>query len=306
MISDKILEAFLFTFITQNEPIPNTIFPYTFIIERKTEGKEEIIMAGIFKRVEKKYLLTEEQSRQFIEMLGDRIVDDRYTDYTICNIYFDTDNNDLIRRSLEKPLYKEKFRVRCYGVPGEDTMIFLELKKKWQGVVYKRRVEMPAHVAFDYLLKGIYPSEYDCQILKEIDYTLKHYELKPAVFLAYDRMAYAVKDMPEIRFTLDSNIRSRKKDLDMRHGDEGRSLYEEDMKLLEIKAPDALPLWFVDIMAKLGIFSTSFSKYGRVYQSRLKDELDAAAAADGEYAKRYTMQQLEYLMSHTDRAVAAV
>lgn len=251
-------------------------------------------MSGIFKRVEKKYLLTKEQSTKFIELLGNRIEDDRYTDYTICNIYYDTKKNDLIRWSLDKPKYKEKFRLRCYGEAGEDTTVYLELKKKYKGIVYKRRVEMPMKTAAAYLEDGIYPKEYDCQILKEIDYTLKYYELKPSVYLAYDRKAYIVKDDPEIRFTIDENIRSRKNDMDLRKGDDGEKLYDGDVKLLEIKAPGALPLWFVEILDGLSIYSTSFSKYGRVYQNRLQKELEALDIED-ELMTRYTLQQLEYL-----------
>lgn len=253
-------------------------------------------MAGIFKRVEKKYLLTAKKSEDFIERLGDRIVPDKYTDYTICNVYYDTEYNDLIRRSLDKPRYKEKFRVRCYGTAKDDTKVYLELKKKWKGVVYKRRVGMPMNVAAAYLEDGVYPGEYDCQILREIDYAIKFYDLKPNVFLAYDRMAYVVKDMPEIRFTIDQHIRSRKTDMDLRKDTACDELYEEDMRLLEIKAPDSLPLWFVAIMDELEIRSSSFSKYGRVYQSRLKSDLESGQDSDL-IRQRYTVQQLELAFS---------
>ena len=249
-------------------------------------------MAGIFKRVEKKYLLTAKKSEAFIEKLGDRIIPDKYTDYTICNVYYDTKDNDLIRRSLDKPKYKEKFRVRCYGTAKEDTKVYLELKKKWKGVVYKRRVGMPMSVAAAYLEDGVYPEEYDCQIFREIDYAIKFYGLRPNIFLAYDRMAYVVKDMPEIRFTIDQHIRSRKTDMDLRKDTPCDELYEEDMRLLEIKAPDSLPLWFVEIMDELEIRSSSFSKYGRVYQSRLKNDLESDQNEDC-VQQRYTAQQLE-------------
>ena len=114
------------------------------------------------------------------------------------------------------------------------------------------------------------------------------------MYLAYDRKAYIVKDDPEIRFTIDENIRSRKNDMDLRKGDDGEKLYDGDVKLLEIKAPGALPLWFVEILDGLSIYSTSFSKYGRVYQNRLQKELEALDIED-ELMTRYTLQQLEYL-----------
>ncbi len=227
-------------------------------------------MAGIFKRVEKKYLLTAAQSEALIERLGERAADDPYTDYTIQNIYYDTRDNDLIRTSLMKPPYKEKMRLRSYGTPGEEDVVFLELKKKWQGIVYKRRVELPLKVARDYLEKGIYPKEYDCQILKELDYAIKFYDLRPGLFLAYDRKAWFLREDPGIRFTIDSNIRSRRSDMDLALGDRGRKLFCDDRKLLEVKAPNALPLWFIAIMDELEIRPVSFSKYGRIYEDNLR------------------------------------
>lgn len=227
-------------------------------------------MAGIFKRVEKKYLLTQKQRNELMEKLGDRIEEDIYGQYSISNIYFDTADNELIRESLDKPVYKEKLRLRSYGTPQGSDNVFLEMKKKWKGVVYKRRVEFPYRVAMDYIEKGIYPKEYDCQILKEIDYMIKYHGLKPDTFLAYDRRAYVVSEDKNIRFTIDERIRSRKHDLKLSAGDKGKLLLDEGMSLLEIKAPAALPLWFVQILSELEIFSTSFSKYGRVYQEGLK------------------------------------
>ncbi|MBR6257816.1 MAG: polyphosphate polymerase domain-containing protein [Lachnospiraceae bacterium] len=228
-------------------------------------------MAGIFKRVEKKYLLNDSQRKAFMERLEGRTEEDVYGKYSISNIYFDTADNELIRESLNKPVYKEKLRLRSYGTPKDGDKVFLEMKKKWKGVVYKRRVEFPYRVAMDYIEKGIYPKEYDCQILKEIDYMIKYHGLRPDTFLAYDRRAYVVSEDKNIRFTIDERIRSRKYDLRLSDGDKGKLLMDDDMSLLEIKAPGALPTWFVQIMSELGIFSTSFSKFGRVYQEGLEE-----------------------------------
>ena len=228
-------------------------------------------MAGIFKRVEKKYLLNGSQRKAFMERLEGRTEEDVYGKYSISNIYFDTADNELIRESLNKPVYKEKLRLRSYGTPKDGDKVFLEMKKKWKGVVYKRRVEFPYRVAMDYIEKGIYPKEYDCQILKEIDYMIKYHGLRPDTFLAYDRRAYVVSEDKNIRFTIDERIRSRKYDLRLSDGDKGKLLMDDDMSLLEIKAPGALPTWFVQIMSELEIFSTSFSKFGRVYQEGLEE-----------------------------------
>ena len=177
-------------------------------------------MAGIFKRVEKKYLLNEAQRKGLLAYLEGKIEEDVYGQYSISNIYFDTEDNELIRESLNKPVYKEKLRLRSYGTPNPDDTVFLEMKKKWKGTVYKRRVDMPYRVASDYIEKDIYPKDYDCQILKEIDYMIRFYGLRPDTFLAYDRRAYVVKEDKSIRFTIDERIRSRKNALKLSAGDE--------------------------------------------------------------------------------------
>lgn len=226
-------------------------------------------MNGIFKRIEKKYLLPVDRFHAFMERLGDWVKQDDYGLHTICNIYYDTDQNDLIRRSIEKPVYKEKFRLRSYGIPTKEDMVYLEIKKKYKGTVYKRRVAMPMLAAKEYLEEGRYPKEYDCQILREIDYMINYYNLKPSLYLAYDRRAFYVVDKPEIRFTMDQKIRSREEQLDLMRGDYGEYLFEEDLRLIEIKAPGALPEWFVEAMCELEVYPNSFSKYGKIYSKKL-------------------------------------
>ena len=146
----------------------------------------------VFKRYEKKYMLTREQYNQLMSSLITKMCPDSYGKHTICNIYFDTPDYQLIRTSLDKPVYKEKIRLRSYGVPKEDDTVFLELKKKYDGVVYKRRVPMTLREARNYLYKGIKP-EKGSQILREIDYAYQFYQTKPMVYLAYERIAFCGK-----------------------------------------------------------------------------------------------------------------
>ncbi len=222
-------------------------------------------MGDSFKRVEKKYLLTEEKCQEFLTVLGEQAVLDQYGLHTICNIYFDTDRSDLIRRSLDRPVYKEKFRLRSYGIPTMESDVFLEIKKKFSGTVYKRRIRMAYKDAMEYLSTGKYLQAYDSQIFREIHEGFQYYQLKPALFLAYDRMAYTYKEHDEVRFTVDRRIRSRKVDLELIKGDAGALLFEEPLALVEMKAPGALPMPMTKIMSNLEIFSRSFSKYGRIY-----------------------------------------
>ena len=143
----------------------------------------------IFKRYEKKYMLTQKQYDALMPALERQMDTDHYGEYTISNIYFDTPDFQLVRQSIEKPEYKEKLRLRAYGKATDTSVVYAELKKKFDGVVYKRRIPVPLCQARKYLYYGIRRIE-ESQILKEIEYVLNRYDLKPAAFVAYDRAAY--------------------------------------------------------------------------------------------------------------------
>lgn len=160
---------------------------------------------SVFKRYEKKYLLNEKQYNAFTEFLENKMVPDQYGKYTISNIYYDTLNYQLIRASIEKPVYKEKLRLRSYGIPSENDTVFVELKKKYNKVVYKRRVPMKLKDAKLYLEQGQLCSP-SCQILNEINWFLKFYHPIPQIYIAYDRIAMSSKENPDLRITFDTNI----------------------------------------------------------------------------------------------------
>lgn len=225
----------------------------------------------VFQRIEKKYLLDGEQYRRFLEGMAPHMELDRYGLHTIGNIYFDTEEDALIRTSLAKPPYKEKMRLRGYGIPGDGDLVFLELKKKWDGIVYKRRVAMTTEEAERYVTEGIWPLP-EKQMRKEMDYFMKYYRPRPKVYLAYDRMAYFGKEDGELRLTVDQRIRSRERALDLRAGDEGELLFEEERYLMEIKVPESYPLWLAHLLSELEIYPVSFSKYGMYYKKRTEEE----------------------------------
>ena len=204
----------------------------------------------VFERYEKKYLLTAEKYELLRKRLEPYMTVDNYGLTSICNIYYDTPEYRIIQKSLDKPKYKEKFRIRSYGIPKNDSNVFLEIKKKYKGVVYKRRAVMTHDQAMNYLNCGVPP--YNSQIIREIDYFFKFYEPSPAVFLAYDRIAmYGLTDS-ELRMTFDANIRSRFEDLNLTHGDYGEPLLTDDNEyLLEIKTLRSLPVWLTEILSEL-------------------------------------------------------
>ena len=221
-------------------------------------------LQSCFRRYEKKYLLTPEQYAAVKRGMASWMKPDEHPNYTICNIYFDTENYDLIRTSLEKPVYKEKLRLRSYGVPGSRDPAFVEIKKKYDGVVYKRRVTLQVMDAARWL-SGRRPGD-GSQISREIDWFLQYYRPEPKVFLAYDREAYAAADGGELRLTFDTDIRVRSNDLDLRSGDHGLPLLETNQILMEIKIPGTAPMWLARLLSNNSIFPTSFSKYGTYYK----------------------------------------
>ncbi len=220
----------------------------------------------IFKRIEKKYVLTQEQYQKILAGILPYMKEDKYKETTICNIYFDTDDSRLIQISIDKPIYKEKLRLRSYCVPQDKNhTVFFEIKKKFKKTVYKRRISMSLSEAEAYIETGVMPEKVKGNIPKEIDYMISCWKLKPKIFLAYDRTAYHSKENPDLRITFDRNIRSRYNDLSLLSGDYGEPLMSAGTYIMEIKIPNAAPLWLAHLLSENGIFSQSFSKYGNIY-----------------------------------------
>lgn len=217
----------------------------------------------VFRRVEKKYLLNRKQKDAFLSDVKKYIEADAFYKSDICNIYFDNINNDLIASSLEKPPFKAKLRLRSYKVPSMDDYVFLEIKNKFKGIVGKRRIKLKLKDFYDYLENG---SMEKSQIMREIDYYFKYYNLQPFIFVAYDRVSYRGKDDENLRITIDSNLRSRRDDLRIELGSEGEKYFEDETFIMEIKVLDAMPLWLTSILSKNKIYTTSFSKVGNIYR----------------------------------------
>lgn len=224
-----------------------------------------------FKRYEIKYVITKEQKKTILEKMNEYMKLDQYGRTTIQNIYFDTNNYRLIRNSIEKPIYKEKLRIRNYGKEKEKT-IFIELKKKYKSVVYKRRLAMDEKEVF-YSFNNEKPLPIHSQIAEEIEYFRKYYcDLHPSIYLSYEREAYYAIDDSDFRITMDENILFREEDFNFKSNIYGKSLLEEGYTLLEVKTAFSLPLWFTHLLDELGIYKTSFSKYGRAYTMIQKEK----------------------------------
>lgn len=223
----------------------------------------------IFKRYEKKYLLNEKQYFAVLETLKNNALPDKYSKSTVCSIYYDTPDKRLIRASVEKPIYKEKLRLRSYGVPGDSTDCFLELKKKYKGIVYKRRIVTPYSDGVAYM-EGIENALKPSQIKNEIDYFKAYYgTLSPSVDIFYNRLAFYDKEDPNVRLTFDSGILYRDNELNLKNGIYGERVLPDGIYLMEIKTAGAMPLWTAEMLSSLKIYPTSFSKYGTAYKNIL-------------------------------------
>lgn len=224
---------------------------------------------AVFKRYELKYLLTAERKAKIVEAMEPYMALDKYGRTTIRNIYFDTDNYRLVRHSIDRPAYKEKLRMRSYSKASPGSTVFVELKKKYDSVVYKRRVSMTEEEAMEWVT-GVAHCRQETQISDEIDYFLSYYEtLHPVVFLSYEREAFYAKDGSDFRVTFDDHILCRREELSLESDVWGTSLLEDGMVLMEIKCSGGIPLWMTHVLSREHIYKTSFSKYGTAYQTMI-------------------------------------
>lgn len=224
------------------------------------------------KRYELKYILNKEQIEQLKEKLKGHMEIDKYGRTSIASLYYDTPDFRLIRTSLEKPLFKEKIRLRSYGLNQKGKPVFLELKRKAYKLVYKRRVETTVEDVDNFFNKeaNIFANG---QIAKEIIYFRDYYKnLVPACLIIYDREAY-FEPQGSLRLTIDFNPRYRVDNLNLYTSMEGKSLLDEGFAILEIKVQEAMPLWLTKILDELKIYKNTFSKYGEAYKQQIKDYL---------------------------------
>ena len=223
---------------------------------------------AVMKRYELKYVITAEQEEYFRRRLEGHMQPDKFGLTSIASLYYDTPEYRLISASIEKPLFKEKCRLRSYGLATDDSPVFLELKRKAYGIVYKRRVQSTIP-----LVKKFFDGDGDIcaggQINSEIRYFRDFYgNLAPSCLIIYDRTAFFEPD-GDLRLTIDGNPRYRTDDLDLRVSMEGISLLPPGCSVLEIKVQEAMPLWLTDILSDGKIYKTSFSKYGAAFKMQM-------------------------------------
>lgn len=220
-------------------------------------------MEKSFKRHEIKYLITINQYVNLMNYLSDKVEKDVFYKSTIYNVYYDTDNFELIRKSIEKPIYKEKLRIRSYDKPTLDSRVYVELKKKYDHIVYKRREK----IAYKYVLNNSFLEGAETQIDKEIKYFNDFYGgLTPKMFLSYEREAYYFKDDKQIRITFDNNIKYRTENVNLLSSISDIKLLPNNLVLMELKVPFSIPYNLAKYLSSEKIFKRPFSKYGTAYK----------------------------------------
>ena len=249
----------------------------------------------IFNRVEKKYIISEEQYHVLLGEIRQHLQEDKYYRSEVFNIYFDTDNYDLITKSIDHPLFKEKVRARSYG--GYDK-VFLEIKTKIRGLAYRdefldeddlikdnnfgyKRRTLITHQDFEEFIKGKTSAEElarrdietkaDIQIAKELDYIIKKFNLKPKILVYYDRESFTGEN--ELRITFDTNLKYRNKNLKFLKKSKDKVFFKTDKNIImEIKANNAMPLWLVKTLSAAHIYPEQFSKIGKIYETLRKEK----------------------------------
>jgi hypothetical protein len=222
-------------------------------------------------RIEKKFLLTRTETERLRKKLSQYVLPDAYPFSSIRNVYYDTSTFSLIRASIEKPAFKEKLRLRSYSTPSSTDDVFVELKRKCKGVVYKRRIEMPLGDAVRFLSHEYAPEKPD-QVMREIEWLTSRYELEPRVCVNYERFAFKGIHQPDLRITFDSKLSWQTHDPSLACPDWGASALPDDLSIMEVKCAGAMPLWLARMLSLEEVFPTSFSKYGYIYKTRLAKE----------------------------------
>ena len=223
-----------------------------------------------FKRYEAKYKIKQIKQKAFLAAISEYIEPAKFRKYMVQNLYYDTEDWEVIRQSIEKPLYKEKMRLRYYGNKpynkrtGEDTSLFLEMKKKYMGEVYKRRIEIPVEKLYGKDIRDVVADE-PSQISQELAFYLQTNPVSEKLYISYQREAYTGVKEKDLRITFDTEVQYRLEELSFQSTLKGRSPLSPETVILEIKTQEGIPLWLTNALSEYKIFPVTFSKCGICY-----------------------------------------
>ncbi|MBQ6396095.1 polyphosphate polymerase domain-containing protein [Candidatus Saccharibacteria bacterium] len=246
---------------------------------------ENLVDDRTIERTEEKYLISKSTKTNLLKLISKHLEKDQSIKEQVLRLYFDTKHSDLALRSMERPEFREKIRVRAYNVPKRSSPVFFEVKSKvdlgLKKLGNKRRLVLPLKDFYAFLNKGenlellaARASENDpqqLQVARELTYLFSYYQLEPKVIVSADRTAYTEKNNINFRLTFDERLRFRETDLRLEKGSAGEKFFSgpnksEENIVMEVKTMNSMPLWFVSALSELKIYSVRFSKYGKIYQ----------------------------------------
>lgn len=242
----------------------------------------------VFKRQEKKYLISRQEYDRFLGIINDKVSPNKFFSSVVMNIYLDTEKNDLIIKSIDRPNFKEKVRIRAYGIPTPDDNIFFEIKTKRKirqnKNGFKRRFQLRLRDFYDYIdgkteLLSVARKEIekstDIQIAKELDYIVKKFQLRPKILISCERKSYDGREDSDLRITFDENLRYRYNNLRLEEGPSGKKYFQDKKNIImEIKTTNSMPIWLVHALNECKIFPQAFSKYGKIYEKCFREGVE--------------------------------
>ena len=253
-------------------------------------------LTGIFERREKKFLVEQQRLESFLNKIHTHLTPDERGVTKVSSLYYDTPENTLISRSLEKPVYKEKLRIRAYGEVSSDSIVFVELKKKFKGIVYKRRFGCALNDSYAFMQNGkgmsdtfLCSQEMQGQTMSDTTLAKRNYlevkacknryrKLEPKMLIVTNRLALYTNDGSGVRLTIDFQPCFDSQNLKLDSQAPHQSLIDEDVCILEIKSANALPMWMIEAMSEARIRPQSFSKYGHAF--KISKEVNMAKGSE--------------------------
>lgn len=227
-------------------------------------------------RLEYKFLIPESKIDQVRDALLPFVNIDEYAagrekkEYTVRSIYFDSGKLDDYRDKLAGIKIRKKLRIRGYNELNGNSMVFLEVKRKYENNISKNR----APLLYNDLPELLLTADFERFLLKKkkyLDvqndankffYSLISKNYIPVVLVVYEREAFFYKYDSTLRITFDKNLRSKPlPSLTELYDDDNLKPSMRDNFILEIKFFNGYPTWLQSIVSKFNLQRRAISKY---------------------------------------------
>lgn len=224
-----------------------------------------------FNRFELKYLLPIEHAGEFKKAIKSFLHVDSFGEegqYALTSLYYDTPDHRFYWEKIDGIKVRRKLRIRHYETRDAitpETPVFVEIKKRIDRVIIKKRAKMPYKDAVNLCNEGIMPAKFDPKdkkTLEEVQSMFHTYPLRPTLITSYFRHALIGTHYDlGLRVTFDTNIRFRDHDLDLTSKNRGKFIIPPNIALMEIKANGAIPYWLTEMIGAHNIRLIRVSKY---------------------------------------------